>query len=338
MNLLILGGGVFLGQALVQAALERGDAITVFNRGQSRTWWPPGVKWIIGDRREDLHLLMGRRWDAVIDTCGYRPQDVEASGAALYDACDRYVFVSSVSAYASFATPRITEQDALSSAVGVDRETINPATYGPLKAECERTLTRILGSRAVVVRPGLIVGPGDPTGRFSYWPWRVAGGGVVLAPGKPLRSIQFIDVRDLAAWMLRITQGGASGAFNATGPNDGITFLQLLESCRWVGGREAQVEWVDDRFLEQEGVQPWSELPLWIPEHDERLRGFNAVDTTRAQATGLRTRPAAVTVSDILEAGVPPPEDARHTGKLTRARERDLLAVWNLRKQGLTVA
>jgi 2'-hydroxyisoflavone reductase len=338
MNLLILGGGVFLGQALLQAALERGDAVTVFNRGQSRTWWPPGVKWVVGDRREDLHLLMNHRWDAVIDTCGYLPQDVEASCAALFDACDRYLFVSSVSAYASFAQAPITETDPLSSAVGVDRDTVTPATYGPLKAECERTVSRILGARALVVRPGLLVGPNDPTGRFSYWPWRIAGGGRVLAPGSALRSIQFIDVRDLAAWMLRLVQSGASGAFNATGPNDGTTFMELLETCRWISGQDVEIEWVDDQFLLSEGVAPWSELPLWIPTDDERTRGFYAVDTTRARMTGLRTRPAAVTVSDILEAGLPAPDDKRRHGKLTRERERNLLAVWSSRKQGMTVA
>ena len=338
MNLLIIGGGVFLGQALLQAALERGDTVTVFNRGQSRNWWPPGVKWIVGDRKEDLHLLLNRRWDAVIDTCGYRPQDVEASAAALFDSCDRYLFVSSVSAYASFAQPRVREEDALASAVGVDRENLNPSTYGPLKAECERTLFQVYGSRAITVRPGLIVGPTDPTGRFSYWPWRVAAGGVVLAPGSPHRSLQFIDVRDLAAWMLRLLQAGASGAFNATGPNEGITFGELLDSCRWISGEEVTIEWVDEKFLEREGVQPWTELPLWIPSHDEQTRGFNGVDTSRAQATGLRTRPPAVTISDILEAGAPPPDDRRRAGKLTRDRERDLLRVWQAVKQGLSVA
>ena len=338
MNLLIIGGGIFLGQALLQAALERGDTVTVFNRGQSRKWWPPGVKWIIGDRKEDLHLLMGRRWDAVIDTCGYRPQDVEATCAALFDGCDRYVFVSSVSAYASFAHAPIREEDPLASAVGVDRDNVNPGTYGPLKAECERTMFRIYGSRGTAVRPGLIVGPNDPTGRFSYWPWRLSGGGIVLAPGSPHRAVQFIDVRDLAAWTLRLVQLGAAGAFNATGPNEGITFGELIDTCRWISGEEVIIEWVDEKFLAQEGVQPWSELPLWIPAQDEQTRAFNVVDTTRAQATGLKTRPVAVTVNDILEAGIPAPDDRRRHGKLTRERERDLLAVWQLRKQGLTVA
>ena len=338
MNLLIIGGGVFLGQAVLQAALEGGHAVTVFNRGHSRNWWPPGVKWIVGDRKEDVHLLMGRRWDAVIDTCGYRPQDVESTCAALYEGCDRYVYISSVSAYASFAHSPIREEDPLASAVGVDRETVTGANYGPLKAECERTVVRIFGSRSIVVRPSLIVGPTDPTGRFSYWPWRLAGGGQVLAPGSPHASLQFIDVRDLASWMLRLVQLGATGAFNASGPNDGCTFTELLDTCRWTCGEEAAVEWVDEKFLQREGVQPWTELPLWLPSHDPQTRGFHEVDTARAKATGLKTRPLAVTVNDILEAGVPPLDDKRRSGKMTRLRERDLLAVWKLHKSGLALA
>ena len=338
MNLLIIGGGVFLGQAVLQAALEGGHAVTVFNRGHARRWWPPGVKWIAGDRKEDLHLLIGRRWDAVIDTCGYRPQDVEATCAALYDGCDRYLYVSSVSAYASFAHSPIRESDALASAAGIDRESIDSTTYGPLKAECERTVVRIFGNRATVIRPGLIVGPMDPTGRFSYWPWRLAGGGRVLAPGSPHTPVQFIDARDLAAWMLRLIQLGASGAYNATGPNEGATFGELLDTCRWISGEEVAIEWVDERFLEHEAVQPWVELPLWIPSHDPQTKGFHAVDTTRAKATGLVTRPLAVTVNDILETGIPPADDKRRAVKLTRERERDLLAVWQLHKTGIAIA
>jgi 2'-hydroxyisoflavone reductase len=338
MNLLIIGGGVFLGQALLQAALEGGHSVTVFNRGHARNWWPPGVKWIVGDRKEDLHLLMNRSWDAVIDTCGYRPQDVEASCAALFDRCNRYVYISSVSAYASFARPPIREQDSLASAIDVDHESVTGTNYGPLKAECERTVARIFGARSILVRPGLLVGPDDPTGRLSYWPWRVAAGGKVLAPGSPETPIQFIDVRDLAIWILRLIRLGASGAYNATGPNDGATFSELIDTCRWICSEDVEIEWVDERLLEREGVQPWLELPLWIPSHDPETYGFNMIDTARARATGLRTRPLAVTINDILDAGLPSPEDKRRAGKLTRERERNLLAVWQVHKSGLAIA
>jgi 2'-hydroxyisoflavone reductase len=338
MNLLIIGGGVFLGQALLGSALENGHTVTVFNRGQSRQWWPPGVKWIVGDRKEDLHLLMNRQWDAVIDTCGYRPQDVELSCATLYDYCERYVYVSSVSAYASFAKPPIRENDRLASIVGHATEAVTGINYGPMKAECERTVARVFGARSILIRPGLIVGPNDPTGRFSYWPWRIAAGGRVLAPGDPERPIQFIDARDLAAWILHLVDVRASGAFNGTGPNDGATFGELLDTCRWICGEEVEVEWADDKFLEREGVQPWTELPLWIPSHDASMRGFQLVETRRAQASGLTTRPLAVTLNDILEAGIPVASDKRRAGKLTRQRERDLLAVWLSYRQGLAVA
>jgi 2'-hydroxyisoflavone reductase len=338
MNLLILGGGVFLGQALLSSALENGHTVTVFNRGQSRQWWPPGVKWIVGDRKEDLHLLMNGQWDAVIDTCGYRPQDVELSCAALFDSCERYVYISSVSAYASFAKPPIRETDRLASIVGHATDKVTGVNYGPLKAECERTVARVYGARSILIRPGLIVGPNDPTGRFSYWPWRIAAGGRVLAPGNPERPIQFIDARDLAAWILQLVAVRASGAFNATGPNDGATFGELLDTCRWICGEEVEVEWADDKFLEREGVQPWTELPLWIPSHDASMRGFHLVDTKRAKGNRLSTRPLAVTLNDILEAGIPVASDKRRAGKLTRQRERDLLAVWLSYRQGLAVA
>jgi 2'-hydroxyisoflavone reductase len=338
MNLLILGGGVFLGQALLSSALESGHTVTVFNRGQSRQWWPPGVKWVVGDRKEDLHLLMNRQWDAVIDTCGYRPQDVELSCAALFDSCERYVYISSVSAYASFAKPPIRETDRLASIVGHATDKVTGVNYGPLKAECERTVARVFGARSILIRPGLIVGPNDPTGRFSYWPWRIAAGGRVLAPGNPERPIQFIDARDLAAWILQLVAVRASGAFNATGPNDGATFGELLDTCRWICGEEVEVEWADDKFLEREGVQPWTELPLWIPSHDASMRGFHLVDTKRAKASRLSTRPLAVTLNDILEAGIPVASDKRRAGKLTRQRERDLLAVWLSYRQGMAVA
>jgi 2'-hydroxyisoflavone reductase len=338
MNLLILGGGVFLGQALLGAALEQGHSVTVFNRGLAKQWWPPGVKWIAGDRTEDLHLLVNRQWDAVIDTCGYRPQDVELSCAALFDSCERYVFISSVSAYASFAHGPIRETDPLAAIDGVDTAAVNGSNYGPMKAESERAVARVFGARSILIRPGLIVGPNDPTGRFSYWPWRIAGGGRVLAPGQPERPIQFIDARDLAAWTLRLIAQRSSGAFNATGPSEGASFVELIDTCRWICGEEVEVHWVDERFLEREGVQPWVELPLWIPAHDPSTRGFNQVDTTRARGSGLKTRPMAVTLHDILEAGVPDAADKRRTGKLTRERERDLLAVWRTLRQGLAVA
>jgi 2'-hydroxyisoflavone reductase len=338
MNLLIIGGGVFLGQAVLGAALEGGHSVTVFNRGISRQWWPPGVKWIVGDRTEDLHLLMGQRWDAVIDTCGYRPQDVELTCAALFDSCDRYIFISSVSAYASFAKAPIREYDPLAAATLVNQEVVTSENYGPLKAECERTVARVFGARSILIRPGLIVGPQDPTGRFSYWPWRIAAGGRVLAPGASENPIQFIDARDLANWILRLAKQRASGAFNATGPTEGATFGELIDTCRWICGEEVDVHWVDERFLEREGVHPWIELPLWIPSHDPQTRAFHAVETTRALSTGLKTRPMAVTLNDILEAGIPPSSDKRRAGKLTRERERDLLSVWHSYQTGLAVA
>jgi 2'-hydroxyisoflavone reductase len=329
MELLILGGGVFLGRALVEAAVQAGHSVTVFNRGRSRERWPIEVEPLVGDRRSSLAPLAGRRFDAVIDTCGYRPQDLELSCGLLADACERYLFVSSISAYASLATPPILESDATAALAGHDTQEVSGENYGPLKAECERVVTNHFGARGLLVRPGLIVGRDDPTGRFSYWVWRAARGGRLLAPAPAERAIQFIDARDLAAFMLRLVDGGTGGAYNASGPIEGATLGELVEAAAHLAGVEYEPAWVADDFLVEQGVTPWSELPLWVPESDESTRALYAVSLARARSAGLRTRPLAQSVHDILAAGLPAPEDTRLAGKLAPARERELLAAWD---------
>jgi len=340
MQLLILGGGVFLGAAVMDAALASGHQVTVFNRGLSRSHWPDGVEVLVGDRISDLSALhrhrsgARRRWDAVIDTCGYLPREVCASAGALDD-CGRYLFVSSVSAYASFGHAPILESDPLINPDGVDPDDRSAEAYGAQKAACEAELVRVMDRRALIVRPGLIVGPGDPTGRFSHWPWRVAAGAEFLAPavdgGNPL---QFIDVRDLAQWMVRLVELGEQGAFNATGPVDGsecgwATLLAVcVEQARNRGLDASPWVQVDESFLLAQGVQPWVELPLWLPSTDASLAGFMRVDLTRAFAHGLRTRPLAETVGAILDEGVPARDDRRRVGKLDPQREEELLSLW----------
>jgi 2'-hydroxyisoflavone reductase len=335
MNLLILGGGGFLGGAVLDAALAAGHRLTVFNRGLSRSAWPAGVAVINGDRT----ALVGRRWHAVVDTCGYVPAEVQASAETLRPACDLYLFVSSVSAYADTAAPLTAENHPLASAAGIARDDRDRRHYGPQKAACEAEVVRAFAARALVVRPGLIVGPGDRTGRFSYWPWRAASGGTMLVPDVPAdRALQFIDVRDLAAWMLRLLELGAGGVFNASGPVGGplVGWHSLVETCLsegaagGLGGRRdiATPCRVDEAFLLAHGVQPWSELPLWLPSIDPAYAGFNR-DLRRAAAAGLTTRPLRETVRDVLAEGLPPEADPRRTGKLTRAREAELLAAWH---------
>ena len=333
MNLLLLGGGVFLGRELLDAALARGHAVTVFNRGKARRDWPAGVQVLTGDRRGDLAALECGHWDAAIDTCGYCPADVEPTARALAG-CARYLFVSSISAYASLATPGQDESAPLAGADGIDADAaVTAQNYGPLKAESERVLSRLLGARLIVVRPGLIVGRGDPSGRFSYWPWRAAAGGQMLVPDAPSARLQFIDVCDLAAWMIGLLEVGATGAFNATGPAGGesIGWAELIAACRdgvrQIGLLPAEPVAVAESLLTAQDVAPWTGLPLWIPASDQETAGLMTVDISRATANGLRTRPLDDTVRAVLAEPVPGADDPRVAARLSPAREAELIAL-----------
>jgi len=339
MDILVIGGGVFLGAAILDSALARGHAITVFNRGRSRSDWPAGVEAIVGDRGSDLGLLAGRDFDAVIDTCGYLPVELRASAAALA-ACGRYCFVSSISAYASFAHAPVRESDALASSDGIAEDDADRARhYGPQKAACERIVSAAFGERALIVRPGLIVGPGDRTGRFSYWPWRALAGGEILVPDVSSdEPIQLIDVRDLADWIVGAVEADASGAFNVTGPQDGRTcgWPDLLEACidaaRRRGSAPLRFVPVGEAFLLEQGVAPWNELPLWVPSSDPDHLGFARIDCSRAVSASLVTRPLAETVDAVLdEFATLVDDDPRRRGKLTPERERELIARWRER-------
>jgi 2'-hydroxyisoflavone reductase len=342
MQILVIGGGVFLGAAIVDSALARGHAITVFNRGRSRSDWPKGVEAIVGDRRSDLARLETRAFDAVIDTCGYVPAELRASAAALAT-CGRYCFVSSISAYASFAHAPVRESDALAASDGIaEDDTDRLRHYGPQKAACERVVAAAFGERALIVRPGLIVGPGDPTGRFSYWPWRALAGGEILVPDvSGDEPIQLIDVRDLADWIVRAVEADASGAFNATGPQDGRAcgWPEVLETCidaaRRRGGSPLRFIPVGEALLLEHEVAPWNELPLWVPSTDREHVGFARVDCSRALAAGLVTRPLAETVDAVLDEFTPlVADDPRRRGKLAPNRERELIARWRQRADG----
>ena len=343
MQLLILGGGVFLGAAALQSALAAGHCVTVFNRGRSRSTWPAGVEVLTGDRSADLSALDGRVWDAVIDTCGYVPADVRASAQALR-ACGTYLFVSSVSVYATsgqlpLKLP-VSETDPLAPVDAIAPDDRDLKHYGPQKAACEAEVRAVFGARALIVRPGLIVGPGDRSGRFSHWPWRMAAGGEMLVPDvadvADVAPLQFIDVRDLGDWLVRLIEQGAHGVFNATGPVDAqaISWSTLLASCRTEavarGLTPATAVRISEAFLLQHAVQPWSELPLWLPSTEAEYAGFNRVDVTRAAAAGLRTRALRDTVGAVLDEGLPAPDDKRRAGKLTRDREAQLLTAWTV--------
>lgn len=345
MNILVIGGGVFLGAAVVDSARARGHAITVFNRGRARSDWPAGIEAIVGDRSTDLARLQGRDFDAVIDVCGYVPADLRASAAALAS-CRRYCFVSSISAYASFAHAPIRESDPLAASDTLTEDDRDRTHYGPQKAACERVVAAAFGERALIVRPGLIVGPRDSTGRFSHWPWRALAGGDILIPDVPAdEPIQLIDVRDLGEWIVHAVEADASGAFNATGPLQGraLSWPDLLEACsdaaRRRGGGAARLVRVSEAFLLEQGVAPWNELPLWVPSNDPEHLGFARVDCGRAADAGLVTRPIAETVDAVLdEFPTLVDDDPRRRGKLTPARERELIASWRARAPSLTPA
>ncbi|MGZ5236937.1 MAG: NAD-dependent epimerase/dehydratase family protein [Caldimonas sp.] len=338
MKILIIGGGVFLGAAVLDSALDRGHELTVFNRGRARSSWPDGVEVLLGDRSSDLGALAGHRFDAVVDTCGYVPVDVQKSAEALRET-PSYCFVSSISAYKSFAHAPIRETDRLADFEAIDPADRDLAHYGPQKAACEAAVRGVFGEHGLVVRPGLIVGPGDRSGRFSHWAWRALEGGEMLVPDLgDDQPLQFIDVRDLGAWIVRLVERKERGAFNATGPANGppCSWADLVAACQdeaaLRNAPELVVTPVAESFLLDQKVEPWSELPLWLPSEDPEHHGHSRVAIQRAENTRLTTRPLEQTVAAVMDEGVPAQDDARRCGKLTRAREAELLALWHQRE------
>src|SRR5690606_2480891 len=254
MKLLIIGGTRFVGRALVDSALARGHEVTLFNRGQSNPGLYPQVETIVGDRTGDLSALSSRSWDAVIDTCGYVPRIVRNMAETLSGNVGHYTFISSISVYRDFTQAGIDEAYPVGTVEDETVEEITGETYGPLKALCEQAVAEVFPGRALNIRPGLIVGPHDGSDRFNYWPYRVARGGEVLAPGNPDASAQIIDVRDLGDWTLDMAERQATGVYNATGPEQPFTISHVLESCREVTNSDATFTWVSDEFLVEQGV------------------------------------------------------------------------------------
>ncbi|HEX5799462.1 MAG TPA: NAD-dependent epimerase/dehydratase family protein [Gaiellaceae bacterium] len=311
MRVLILGGTKFLGRAIAEAALARGHELTLFNRGETNPELFPEAERLRGDRTGDLSVLAGRAWDAVIDPSGYVPSVVRAS-AELLRTSGRYVFVSSISAYADFSTgPDEGSAVAELGDAPIEELASDYSNYGPLKALCEAEVVRVFGDRGLVVRPGLIVGPHDPTGRFTYWAQRLARGGETLAPGPAERRVQFVDVRDLAEWIVAAAEQGLAGTYNAT--NEGVSWAELLAG--------ADVTWVPDGFLQEHEVGEWMELPLWIA--DPALAGLHGTDVSRAVAAGLRFRPLPETIAGAATA------PAVEGVGLTPEREAALLSSWH---------
>jgi 2'-hydroxyisoflavone reductase len=336
-KILIVGGTMFLGRRLVEAALAAGHQVTTFTRGRHNADDQCDVEKLRGDRHRDVTALSGRHWDAVIDTCGYVPNGVRHVMDALdSDRVGHYTFISSVSVYAEFPRAGLDESGAVSTitdeqlAQAEDAATGARATamtygdmYGALKALCEQAAEEAMPGRVLNVRPGLIVGAFDYSDRFTYWVRRVAEGGDVLAPGSPERRVRVIDARDLASWIVRMAESRETGVFNASGAEDGLNMGTVLATCREVSESDARLVWVDEQFLLDNKVQPWSELPLWIPaEHN----GIFEVRNDKAVRAGLTFRSLVETVEDTLrwDRGRSPGEPLR--AGLERDRERQLLS------------
>ena len=324
MNILTIGGTRFLGRHLVDSALARGHQITLFNRGKTDPNLFPQLETIHGDREHDIDKLSGHAWDAAIDTCGYVPRIVRESGVGLERSVSRYVFMSTLSVHADNREIGIAEEYPVGKLEDESVEEITGETYGPLKALCEKTILDLYGERGLVVRPGLIVGPNDPTDRFTYWPVRVAKGGDVLAPEKPEVPVQIIDVRDLADFIIKLIEDKASGIYSATGPDYELTFGAMLETCKQVSGSNANIHWASVEFLKNNKIEEWSDMPVWVPDNEENA-GFSRFYISKAIKAGLTFRPLEDTVRDTLAWANTRSTDHEWRAGLKSEREQELL-------------
>ncbi len=332
MELLIIGGTKFLGRHVAEQALERGHELTLLHRGRSGPDLFPQARHLIADRDADLTVLSEERWDAVIDTSAYVPRQVRSLAARLAGRVGHYQLVSSISVYSDLSRAGMDERADTAVLADPLTETVTGETYGGLKRLCEEAALQCFGAATLIVRPGLIVGPHDPTGRFTWWLARMQRGGEVLAPGDPAAPVQFIDVRDLAAWMLAMAEQNASGVFNATGPEAPMTIGEWLEQAReTLAPAGTTLRWADEAWLLEHGVTPWSDLPLWLPTAS---RGLLEVNVNAARTLGLRCRPLVQTLADTATwarmagaanaaPGDPPPPAVG----LAPERETDLLAL-----------
>ena len=338
LRILILGGTGFTGPHQVRYALARGHEVTIFNRGRQPQEWPGKVEELLGDRNGDLKALEGRQWDVCIDNPTTLPVWVRDAGKVLAGKVTHYIFISTISVYAGNDKPA-DETAALAAYGGKDAmaettDTLkaNMGLYGPLKALSEQEARKQFDQAVTVIRPGLIVGPGDATDRFSYWPVRLANDGhrwgeSVLAPGDGADPVQFIDARDLAEWTVRMAETRTFGTFNATGPARGQTMRGMLAGIAEGVGAHPSYLWAPTAFLDAEKVSAWGDMPVWIPGQGETF-GFHRRDISHALKAGLTYRPLPVTAADTLAwfRKQPPERQAKLRSGLTPERETALLA------------
>ncbi len=332
MQILILGGTSFVGRYITEAALAANHQVTLFNRGETNPGLFAGAEEVRGDRDGGLDALAGREWDAVIDVCGYVPRVVKQSVRALRESVEHYTFISSVSVYADRSKRGVDERASVDDHLDdPDTEEIDAQTYGPLKARCEAVVQQGFPGRSLIIRPGTVVGPHDPTDRFTYWPRRIAEGGDVLVPEPPERGLQFIDARDHGTWVMQMVENTQAGVFNAIGPPAMTSMRELFDTCAQAADVDATPVWVDESFLLSEGVRPWRDLPMWMPTSQPSTRGMFHIDNNKAETTGLRVRPLHKTVADTLMWARTLPPDHPWEAGLSREREAELLEAWRAR-------
>lgn len=331
-RILILGGTGFIGPHQVKYALDRGHEVSIFTRGRTE---PPffqdyfdRVEQLVGDRSDDLSALETGEWDAVIDNSASVPRWVEQSAGLLKDRAQRYLYASSISAYANFDQVGLAEDYELARLEDPTVEEVTGATYGGMKALCEHNAREAFGENAIVVRPGLIIGPGDQTDRWTYWPVRIDRGGEVLAPNSPADFVQNIDARDLSEWMVRLVEEpGHGGTYNGTGPARPETFGEMLEGTRAALGSDASFTWVSTEFMAEHEVAPWGHMTNWVPPESAMLR----VSIDAALAHGLTFRPLADTARDTLQwwNALPQERRAEPRAGLPAEKESEVLAAWH---------
>jgi 2'-hydroxyisoflavone reductase len=335
-KILILGGTAFIGPHFIEQAQARGHEITMFNRGRSNTDLFPKVEKLVGNRFPDVDeglqaieaaIAGGRRWDVVYDTSAYVPRVAKASAELLAKACDHYIFISTLSVFADRSVD-VSEDSPLGKLEDESEERVTGASYGPLKALCEQAVEAAMPGRAAIVRPGLIVGPGDTSDRFTWWPHRIALGGDTLAPGFGENPIQVIDVRDLSRWAIQIAEEGTVGVFNAVGMASVITMEEFLHGCKIVLGSDNKFIWVDQQFLLDRDVRAYSEIPLWLPREDPP---YGTAQCQKAMAAGLSFRPLGATIRDTYDWAVAREGYERWRAGMAADREAKILSEWHTR-------
>lgn len=335
MNILILGGTQFLGRHFVEIAIQQGYKVTIFNRGKTHSNLYPNIEKLIGDRlHHDLNSLQNKQWDIVIDTAGYFPnlsEIVKHTAELLQNSVKFYIFISTISVYSQLQT----NGDETLPLFPIDKQPsqeITPEVYGIQKAMAESIITKIYGENSLILRPGLIVGPYDNTGRFTYWIKRIAQGGEILAPESPNLPVQIIDARDLVQWIYQMASNQKGGIYNTLGPDYPLTLGQVLETCQQVTGTNPKFTWIPGTFLASQQVGYWQELPLWLPP--ELQNTFPCLSNQKATANGLKFRPLSATIHDIWQWDKI--ENLAYNSGLATDKEQSILATWHQNQANIT--